>query len=116
MNFNQITLIGNVTKDPVVSEKFTKFTLATNDSKDEVNYHQVICFNKQAEFVNNYVKKGSLVGLSGRVKYGNYTNKDGVKIYTTDIIANLVSAVNSRSEITKMGDTSNEPTNVDLPF
>lgn len=69
----------------------TKFTIATNRiKKDEVDFINITVWGKQAEFVANYLSKGKLVGVEGRIQTGSYTNKEGQKVYTTDILADNV--------------------------
>lgn len=92
--------IGNLTRDPELrystGEKQTavcKFTVAINDGygdKQQTNYIPVTVFGKQAESCEKYLSKGKKVAVSGRIQTGSYTNKEGNKVYTTDIIADRV--------------------------
>lgn len=87
---NEVHLIGRVggavevktSNDKIVA----KFSLATG-YKDSTDWHNVVCFGKTAEFAKEYISKGKLIYLNGRIKYGSYV-KDDVKHYTVDIIAN----------------------------
>lgn len=92
---NQVLLIGRLTKDPEVrwdNNDFAvaKFTLAVNRpaKKDgqEADFIRIVYFGKQAETVQRYCFKGQMVGVSGRIQTGSYTNKDGQKVYTTDVV------------------------------
>jgi len=94
---NSIHLIGNVGRDPELKEsgetKFCKFSLATSTyikNENVTEWHNVTCFGKTAENVARFVKKGSLVYVEGRVQSGEYTNKEGQKVKTFDVIAREV--------------------------
>ena len=95
---NKVLLIGNVGNDPIVTnlesgKKVAKFSLATNDSYKNANgekvtvteWHNLVVWNKLAEIVKKYVKKGSELAIEGKLNYSN-TEKDGVKKYYTSIV------------------------------
>lgn len=96
---NSVILIGNLTRDPELSYKpsndplaICKFTIAINDGygdKARVDYPSIVCFGKVAENCDKYLKKGSKVGVTGKIQTGSY-EKDGRKVYTTDVIASSV--------------------------
>lgn len=95
--------IGRTTKDIDLrySQNGTavaRFTLAINDrfNKDEANFINCVAFKKTAELIAQYVKKGHQIGVEGRVQTGSY-EKDGQRIYTTDIIVNNVQFLESRN-------------------
>jgi len=75
-----------------------RFTLAINDrfNKDEANFINCVAFKKTAELIAQYVRKGHQIGVEGRVQTGSY-EKDGQRIYTTDIIVNNVQFLESRN-------------------
>lgn len=90
---NNVALIGRLTKDPDVrasqtGETVTKYTLAVDrPGKDKgADFISCVTFGKTAEFASKYLKKGTKVGVEGRIQTGNYTNKDGQKVYTTDVV------------------------------
>lgn len=88
---NQVNLIGRLTSDPEVSDKATKYTLAVDrrfkrDGDPDADFIRCVCFGKTAEFAGKYLRKGTKIGVSGRIQTGSYTNKDGVKVYTTDVV------------------------------
>lgn len=94
---NNFIGIGRTTRDPELmytnsGVAVTRFTLSINriGKKDEADFINVVCFNKVAENVANYVSKGQLIAVQGRVQTGSYTDKDGNKRYTTDIAASQV--------------------------
>jgi single-strand DNA-binding protein len=64
----------------------------------QTDYPNIVCFGKSAEFVEKYFKKGMRVGVTGRLQTGSYTNKDGAKVFTTEVAADRVEFMESRSE------------------
>lgn len=71
-----------------------RFTVAIDrpprDGKKEADFPNVVVFGKQAENCGKYTAKGKLIGIEGRIQTGSYTNKNGDKVYTTDVVANRV--------------------------
>lgn len=98
---NQVTLIGRLTKDPELrytpqGKAVANFTLAVDRGfKDKetgegsADFIRIVCWDKQAEVVANNLTKGRLVCAEGSIRTGSY-DKDGVKVYTTDIQARRV--------------------------
>lgn len=100
-SLNKVQLIGNVTRDPEVrylpsGQAVANIGIATSSKRKDKNtgetletteFHRVTFFDKLAEIVGEYVKKGSPLYVEGRLKYGKFTNKDGVEQNTCDIIA-----------------------------
>ena len=92
---NVVTITGNLVRDPEyhVTDSGTQicgFSIAVNRFGSEgVDYPRVKVFGKQAENCNKYLSKGKKVGITGRLQTGSY-EKDGQKVYTTDVIANNV--------------------------
>lgn len=104
---NRVVLVGRLTKDPEV--KYTQngiavanFTLACNrpftsqDGKQEADFIQVQVWRKTAENVGNYLKKGSLAGVDGRIQTRNYENQEGKRVYVTEVIADTVQFLGTR--------------------
>jgi len=100
MNLNKAFVLGNVTRDPEVrnlpsGQQVTSFSIATNrfytsqagEKKQEAEFHNVVCFGKLADISARYLTRGSLVLIEGRIKTRNWMNKEGVKQYKTEIIA-----------------------------
>lgn len=92
---NRVILMGRLTKDPDIRGEGTslvaKYTLAVDrkykrDEDDSVDFISCVVFSKGAEFAEKYLKKGTKMLVSGRIQTGSYTNKDGQRIYTTDVI------------------------------
>jgi len=97
---NQVILIGNLTRDPEMKYTqaglaITRFTLALNrpkkDGQDQgADFINIVTFGKLAENCANYLAKGRKTAVSGRIQTGSYDDKDGKRVYTTDVIANSV--------------------------
>jgi single-strand DNA-binding protein len=98
---NNVRLIGNLGMNPDVKElnggkKLAKFSIATSETYKgedgekvtETQWHNLIAWGKQAEIVEKYLKKGNEVAIEGKISSRNYTDKDGVKRYVTEIIVN----------------------------
>jgi single-strand DNA-binding protein len=91
---NKVFLIGRLVKEADL--RYTKngkavavFTIAVNRNKEQTDFIRITAFNKTAENVANYLQKGSLVAIDGTIVTGSY-EKNGQRIYTTDIWANTV--------------------------
>lgn len=91
----------------------------------ESDFITIVAFGKTAEFLNNYFNKGSKVGITGRITTGSYVNKDGNKVYTTEVTVEDAEFITSKSDNqttensnTKDKDFMNIPENLegDLPF
>ena len=95
---NKCIFVGRITRDPemryVGADSQTvvaRFGLAINrrfkrDGEPDADFINCVAFGKVAEIIEKYTGKGSQIGIVARVQTGNYTNKDGVKIYTTDFV------------------------------
>ena len=108
---NKVILIGRLGKDPDMryapsGTAIASFSLATNHStKDadgnwnqQTEWHSVKTFGRQAEFVGEYLKKGNLAFVEGRLQTSNWEDQNGQKKYRTDIIANDIQALGSRGD------------------
>ncbi|MBX7107393.1 MAG: single-stranded DNA-binding protein [Chitinophagales bacterium] len=129
---NKVILVGHLGKDPEVNHleggiAVAKFTLATtevyNDKngerKEQTEWHNIVCWRKLAEVAEKYLKKGSAIYLEGKIKSNNYTDKDNIKRYRTEIVADTFNMLDRKPE--GSGGTSEpEPETVgaadDLPF
>ena len=96
---NKVQLVGRLTRDPEIrysqGENATataRFSVAVNrrfknaEGNYDADFINCVAFGKSAEFVEKYFKKGMAIGLTGRIQTGSYTNKDGQKVYTTDVV------------------------------
>ncbi|MCX6131630.1 MAG: single-stranded DNA-binding protein [Proteobacteria bacterium] len=98
MSFAKVIIVGRVGKTPEMfkskaGDDIAKFSVATSKKSggsEVTSWHNVICFKKTAENVGKYLAKGSMVAIDGEISYSTYDNKDGVKMYRTDIVANSV--------------------------
>ena len=98
---NRVILVGRLTKDPEYRQtpngvSVATFTLAVNRSftnsqgEREADFINVVVFRKQAENVNKYLSKGSLAGVDGRIQSRNYENKEGQRVFVTEVVADNV--------------------------
>ena len=98
---NKVILMGRLTRDPEVrysagdnAMAIARYSLAVdrrrraNGGADEqtADFINCVAFGKQAEFAEKYLRKGTKMLVTGRIQTGSYTNKDGVKVYTTDVV------------------------------
>ncbi|MBI2514946.1 single-stranded DNA-binding protein [Candidatus Wolfebacteria bacterium] len=103
MNLNKVLLVGNLTRDPELrtlpsGAAVASFGVATNrvwknpqgQKQEDVQFHNVVAFGRQAEIINQYLSKGSLVLVEGRIQTRSWDAKDGVKQYRTEIVAERV--------------------------
>lgn len=105
---NKVFLIGNLTKDPELSQtnngiSFCRFTLAVPrrfqnaNGERETDFLNVIVWRNQAENCHKYLKKGSKASVSGSIQTSNYQAQDGTKKYVTDIVADEVEFLSTKS-------------------
>ncbi len=103
MNLNKVFLIGNLTRDPELRNlpsgaAVASFSIATNrvwknqqgEKQEEAQFHNVVVFGRQAEIVNQYLAKGSLILVEGRIQTRSWDGKDGSKQYRTEIVAERI--------------------------
>ena len=95
---NKVILMGRLTRNPDVrysqGEKATcvaRYTLAVNrrfrrEGDQDADFINCVAFGRQGEFAEKYLKQGTKIVISGRIQTGSYTNRDGVKVYTTDVV------------------------------
>lgn len=124
---NKVILIGNVGKDPEYNTlqdgtAVAKLTLATTESyrlkngetQSRTDWHTIIVWRGLATFANQYLRKGSLIYVEGKLRSRQYEDKDGKKKYVTEIVAEQVVLLDKKTTatVTNIEDTSEEP----LPF
>lgn len=123
---NKVILMGRLTRDPEVrysqGEKTTayaRYTLAVDrrrrkDGEVEADFIRCVAFGKNAEFAEEYLHKGLKIAVTGRIQTGSYTNQDGVKKYTTDVVVeDHEFAEGKRENGCAGGQVSEEDANVD---
>ena len=115
---NKVILMGRLTRDPDIRYtdgglSVARFSVAVDRrfSKDhEADFISCVAFGKTAEFIEKYFGKGQRIGLTGRIQTGSYTNRDGTKVYTTDVVAEAVEFVESKASSAGAGaNTRTEP-------
>ncbi|EOA3466563.1 single-stranded DNA-binding protein [Enterococcus hirae] len=118
---NTVTLVGRLTKDPELRTTTSgtgvaTFTLAVNrDFKDangnrEADFINCVAWRKTAEILANYAKKGSLVGLIGRIQTRSYENQQGNRVFVTEVVVERFNLLESRSN-NDTGVSNNQTTN-----
>ena len=117
---NKIILLGRLTRDPEVrytqgdnSMAIAKFSLAVNrrfkkENEPEADFSNCTAFGKQAEFVEKYLKQGTKILLSGRIQNDNYTNKEGQKVYSIQIMVEEIEFAESKNNSTSEPSQSND--------
>lgn len=95
---NKVILMGRLTRDPDVRYTqgeepmaIARFTLAVDrrgkrDGEASADFPSCVCFRRTAEFVEKYAHQGTKLVVAGRIQTGSYTNRDGQKVYTTDVV------------------------------
>ena len=106
---NKVILMGNLTRDPEIrytqsenSLAIARFSIAVNrrfarQGETDVDFFNCTAFGRQAEFVEKHFKQGSRMLLSGRVQNDNYTNKNGERVYSVQIIAEEIEFAERKS-------------------
>lgn len=118
---NSVNLTGRLTKEPEL--RYTpsgiavlRFTLAVNRSfsnnngEKEADFINCLVWRKPAENCANYLKKGSLTGVTGRIQTGSYEGNDGKRVYTTEVVVENVSFLEPRAS-NNQNQPSNQPQN-----
>jgi single-strand DNA-binding protein len=96
---NKVILMGRLTRDPEVrysqgdnSTAVARYSLAVDrrfsrNEENSTDFINIVAFGKAGEFAEKYLHKGTKVLVTGRIQTGSYTNKEGQKVYTTDVVA-----------------------------
>jgi single-strand DNA-binding protein len=126
---NKVILMGRLTKDPETRQAgdtiVTRFSIAVDrrykqDGGQAADFPSCVAFGKTAEFINKYFHKGMKILLEGRLQTGDYTDKNGVKHYTTDVIADSVEFAESKKADNTQQDADGwaeiTDDNLQLPF
>ena len=132
-SLNKVMLLGRLGRDPETKTTGTgliisNFSMATSESvkkgdswEEKTEWHKIVVFGKQAENVQKFCKKGSLVFIEGRIQNRSYQDKDGNEKYITEVVANLVRFLDSKEEPKQQKPRTppivdNEDDDDDLPF
>ncbi|MDP4467978.1 single-stranded DNA-binding protein [Staphylococcus hyicus] len=132
---NRVVLVGRLTKDPEFRTTpsgvdVSTFTLAVNrnfkskDGEQQADFINCVVFRKQAENVKNYLSKGSLAGVDGRLQSRSYENKEGQRVYVTEVVCDSVQFLEPKNNLqqNRQTQTGNNPFDngvdfeEDLPF
>ena len=118
---NKVILMGRLTRNPDVrysqGEKATcvaRYTLAVNrrfrrEGDQDADFINCVAFGRQGEFAEKYLKQGTKIVISGRIQTGSYTNRDGVKVYTTDVVVEEQEFAESKAASSAAGTTAYTP-------
>ena len=131
-SLNKITLIGNVGKDPELrytssGVAVSNFSLATNEqwkdpdgnTQERTEWHNIVAWRKLAEICGEWLKKGKKVYIEGRLQYRSYDDKNGIKRYVTEVVAQDMIMLDTRGAQPAATPEPEEPPTVekdDLPF
>ena len=133
---NKAILMGRLTRDPEI--KYTqgensiciaRYTLAVDrrgpkkENEQSADYISIVSFGKAGEFIEKYCTKGTKLTISGHIQTGSYTNKDGAKIYTTEVVTEEIEFAESKrsqgdgsaDNTQAQGSRTNEGGFVDIP-
>ena len=115
---NKVILMGRLTRDPEVrysqgdvSTAVARYTLAVDrrfrrDGEATADFINCVAFGRQAEFAERYLRQGTKIAITGRIQTGSYTNRDGVKVYTTDIVVEEQEFAESKSASASSGENN----------
>lgn len=106
---NQVTLVGRLTKDPELrytpdGKAVSNITLAVNRNfrntagDYEADFVHCTIWNKTAENTAQYCRKGSIIGITGRIQTRRYDNQEGKKVYVTEVVAELVQFIGTKQQ------------------
>lgn len=117
---NKTLLVGRATKDPDIrytqSEQpmtIARFNLAVDrrfkkEGEQSADFISCVAFGKTAEFIEKYVFKGTKIAVEGRIQTGSYTNNDGNKVYTTDVVVEQVEFAGAKTDSKSAAKESND--------
>ena len=116
---NSVQLLGRLTREPDVrytdgGSTIAKFSLAVDrrfkqEGGDTADFINCIAFGKTAEFIEKYFFKGTKIALNGRIQTGSYTNKENVKVFTTDVVVENVEFAESKNSNSNVGRNVSAP-------
>ena len=121
---NKAILMGRLTRDPEVrytqgenQMAIARYTLAVdrrfnrNGDDNTADFISCVAFGKAGEFAERYFRKGTKIAVTGRIQTGSYTNKDGVKVYTTDVVVEEQEFAESKNSNGGSSDNYGAPAN-----
>ena len=111
---NEVTLVGNLTRNPEIRHTGNKkpvciMGLATNrywtdeygEKHEEPEYHRIVAFDKLAERCNQYLRKGRMVFVKGRLQYRTYTGQDGIEKFSAEVVLEKLEMLDKKPEEVK---------------
>lgn len=119
---NKVILLGRLVRDPEIRYSqgennlcIARYTLAVDrrfkkDGEQSADFIQCVTFGKMAEFVEKWFKQGTKIAVTGRIQTGSYTNKDGQKVYTTEVVVEEQEFAESKNS----GNNEPKPSNDDF--
>lgn len=124
---NNVTLCGRITKDVELRVtqsgiSVTQFTLAINrifkneNGETQADFIQCVAWRHSAEFMKKYVKKGNLLGVTGRIQTRTYEDSEGRTVYVTEVVCDTVQLLEYNQEKKQKEDTNDDLPFEDLPF
>lgn len=124
MAINNVVLVGRLTKDVELratpsGANVCNFTLAVDDynGKENICYFvECVAWNKQAEFLSNYCKKGNQVGVVGKITTRSYDRKDGTKAYVTEVVCNQIQSFTPKAKEENASVKEYEPVKQEEPL
>ena len=106
---NRVILVGRLTKNPEIRKtpngaSICKFTLAVSrkvkaQGQPDADFISCVAWNKTADLMYQYLKKGSLIGIDGRLQTGKFTNNNGETIYTCDVMVESLQFLDKKEEV-----------------
>ena len=115
---NKVILMGRLTRDPEVrysqgenASAVARYSLAVDrrfkrDGEPTADFINCVAFGRSAEFAERYFRQGMRIVITGRIQTGSYTNRDGVKVYTTDIVVEEQEFAESKSASASSGENN----------
>ncbi len=108
---NVVVLMGRLTRDPEVrysqgvnSTAVARYTLAVDrpyrrEGENNADFIGCVAFGRSAEFAEKYFRQGTKIAITGRIQTGSYVNREGQKVYTTDVVINTQEFAGSKNEV-----------------
>jgi single-strand DNA-binding protein len=125
---NKAILIGNLGADPDLrytpgGQAVASFSIATTEryknkegeQQERTEWHNIVCWGRQAEIANEYLKKGSPVYIEGRIQTRSYDDKDGIKRYRTEIVTRQMQLLGGRAQAGQQQEESTPPPDKGMP-
>ena len=123
---NKVVLIGRLTRNPEVRwstgdnpQAVARYTLAVDrrfkkDGQQDADFISCIAFGRNGEFADKYLKQGTKIAVEGNIRTGSYTNRDGKKVYTTDVVVDNHEFVESKKQDSKQEQKAPKPDDNDF--